>query len=103
MAFKRQPEHEPEHLDNPNTHKPAQIVPEQQPEQTDDLRSTLTKTDKTFYDRAMKDFNEPYYRFNGQLRKLKCSFCAEVFSTNLSLNRYCTYQHYSQATDSITK
>lgn len=63
----------------------------------EDLRSTLTKTDKTFYDRAMKDFGEPYYRFGGELKKAKCGFCGDHYTTTLSLNKYCSYSHYADS------
>lgn len=71
------------------------------------LRDSLTKTDKTFFDRAIKDFQEPgkapdpYYRFDGKLRKADCAYCGEEYQTNLNLNRYCSYQHYSKALEVI--
>lgn len=93
MAYKRV---EPEQNSNPNTNKPEQIVPEQakveQPEH-------LTKTDQTFYDRAMRDFGKPYYRFNETpVREKICDMgrCGKKFKTTLSLLRYCSYEHYSQ-------
>lgn len=97
MEFKRKGEQK----DNPNTNKHEQIVPEQQGEQT--LRDSLTKTDKTFYDRAMKDFGEPYYHFQGTLKKNKCGFCGKAYSTNLTLNKYCSYQHYRESLSGAPK
>jgi hypothetical protein len=58
------------------------------------LRDTLSKCDKTFFDRAMRDFNDPYYRFSEDHRKIICGFCGEKATTSLSLNRYCSYAHY---------
>jgi len=60
-------------------------------------RSKLTKTDKTFFDRAMRVFNQPYYNFTSPLKKAKCVICNKEYQTNLSLNRFCSYQHYDQA------
>jgi hypothetical protein len=57
--------------------------------------NNLTPTDKTFYDRAMRDFKEPYYRFSDTIRKEKCAFCSKEYKTSLSLNRYCSYEHYA--------
>lgn len=101
MAFKRQSEQEPEQKDNPNTNKVEQILPEQaeteQPEQS--LRDSLTKTDKTFYDRAMKDFREPYYHFGEiPVTKKVCDRgdCKQTFKTTLRLLRYCSYDHYTR-------
>jgi len=62
-----------------------------------DFRDSLSKTDKTFFDRAMKTFNEPYYNFISPLRKAKCVICNKEYQTTLSLNRFCSYQHYDQA------
>lgn len=98
---------------NKRTKKPEQIIPntnkslpeqpnEQKPEQ-DDFRASLTKTDKTFYDRAMKDFGEPYYRFGGDLRKGVCGFCGAKFTTTLALNRYCSYEHYRLSLFSVVQ
>ena len=77
---------------NPDTSKP------------DKFRDGLTTTDKTFYDRAMRDFGEPYYRFNqldkdGEpiMRELKCAQCGKSFTTTLSLNKYCSYEHYHES------
>lgn len=116
MAFKRKnvrlnepnpnkPEHLPEQTEqiaNPNTGvEPEQSVENHGEIQNDDNpnkwgvdRSKLTKCDKTFYDRAMKHFERPYYNFNGNLRKEKCAYCGADYTTNLSLNKYCSYQHY---------
>lgn len=71
------------------------------PGQIDELRASLTKTDKTFYDRAMKDFGEPYYNFTGELKKSKCGFCSEAYTTNLSLNKYCSYNHYASGLKAV--
>lgn len=62
-----------------------------------DVRPKLTKTDKTFYDRAMKDFGEPYYNFDDKARELKCAWCGKPFTTHLSMNRYCSFAHYKEA------
>lgn len=97
MAFKRI---EPEQKLNPNTNKPEQIEPEhikvEQPEQKT-LRDSLTKCDRTFFDRAMRDFHEPYYIFTDTLRDIICGFCGEKAKTGLSLNKYCSYDHYSKS------
>lgn len=93
----------PEHIPKSNINKVEQIVPEQseneQPEQSDDFRSTLCKTDKTFYDRAMKDFKEPYYKFETELKDSVCILesCGAKFKTSLRMLRFCSYQHYSDA------
>lgn len=100
MAYARNPnkqDAEPEQITNPNTNKGEQNVPEQPTRTNDSLRSTLSKTDKTFYDRAMKDFGEPYYNFDWAEREAKCGYCGAKYKTMLRLNRYCSYQHYSQA------
>lgn len=110
MAYKRtQPEQEGEQTNNPNTNKPEQMKPEQakveQPEH-DEFRATLTKTDRTFYDRAMRDFKkpdgtpDPYYNFGEKAVAEKvCDMgsCGVTFKTTLSLLRYCSYQHYSES------
>jgi hypothetical protein len=62
----------------------------------DKLRDSLTNTDKTFYDRAMNEWGEPYYYFDGELREGVCRLCEKKFTTNLSLNRYCSYEHYNK-------
>lgn len=67
----------------------------------DITRTNLTATDKTFYDRAMKDFNEPYYNFNSSERTLKCAYCGKEYTTCLSLNRYCCYEHYKTAITTV--
>lgn len=62
----------------------------------DEFRATLTKTDKTFYDRALRDFKEPYYRFGEtEATEKVCSRCGEKFKTSLALLKYCSYEHYS--------
>lgn len=65
---------------------------------SDTFRDSLTKTDKTFYDRAMRDFKEPYYNFN-QIpeRAEKCLQCGTTFKTTMIMLRYCSYNHYSDA------
>lgn len=82
---------------NPNTNKGEHLNPEQleneQPEQ-DTFRASLTKTDKTFYDRAMRDFKNPYYNFDAELHEEKCLFCGEKFKTRLRMGRFCSYEHY---------
>lgn len=65
--------------------------------QIDFMREDLAKTDQTFYDRAMKDFGEPYYRFGGQKKEGVCAYCSKPFQTTLALNRYCGYEHYRVA------
>lgn len=62
----------------------------------DDFRADLTKTDKTFYDRAMRDFKEPYYRFEDKLREASCFQCGKRYKTSLSLLRFCSYEHYKK-------
>ncbi len=91
MAFKRKPEQiasEPEQTRTIN--KP------EQPNPNISVRE-LTKSDKTFYDRAMRDFGKPYYNFDAALREEKCirEGCGAKFETNMSLLRYCSYQHFS--------
>jgi hypothetical protein len=94
MAFKR---NKPEHLDNPNTNKAEQNEPEQaESEQPEQMRDFLTKTDKTFYDRAMLDFGEPYYNFlEKPVYSATCLRCRNKFKTTLGMLRFCSYQHYS--------
>lgn len=87
-------------------HLPAQTEPEQQGSSIENPRGNtfdgnpnipgdLTATDRTFYDRAMKDFGEPYYRFGEkQLEDKVCIYCGKKFRTTLSLLRYCSYNHY---------
>ena len=99
MAFKRKPEQKAEHEQPEHEQKPEQTQPEQpeseQPEQN--LRDTLSKTDKTFYDRAMKEWGEPYYKFSEVKRTVVCAQCGGKFTTSLSLNRYCSYGHYRES------
>lgn len=108
MAFKRtQLGEQPEQITNPNTNKGEQILPEQpnpnKPEQLgehEQLRAKLNKTDRTFFDRAIRDFKEPYYRFElDKLREGKCVHCGDSYKTTLPLNKYCSYQHYAEAWD----
>ena len=61
----------------------------------DEFRATLTKTDKTFYDRAMRDFKNPYYIFTGEVTERVCDTCKDKFKTAMPLLRYCSYEHYS--------
>ena len=61
----------------------------------DEFRATLTKTDKTFYDRAMRDFKKPYYIFDGELQENTCLTCGDKFKTSMPLLHYCSYEHYS--------
>lgn len=100
MANKRTKK--PEQI-SPNTNK---ILPEQakveQPEQND-FRASLTKTDKTFYDRALKDFGRPYYYYTDNLQEKNCELCRAKFKTGLPLNRYCSYKHYSEAHTALIK
>lgn len=99
MAFKRQPEQ----TSNPNTNKPEHLVPEQPNPNKDEFRATLTKTDKTFYDRAIRDFSgdKNYYRFtgdnnDGKLQERVCLNCGDKFKTLMPLLKYCSYEHYSE-------
>ena len=97
MAFKRNPNKQPEQNNNPNTNKAEQIEPEQSNPNNDmDFRSSLTETDKTFYDRAMKDFGEPYYYFGNNTHQEKCIRCSKSFKTTLNALRFCSYQHYTE-------
>lgn len=59
----------------------------------------LTETDKTFYNRAMKDFGEPYYGFGEHTKERECILpsCGKKFKTSLSLLKYCSYKHYTDA------
>lgn len=65
---------------------------------SDTFRDSLTKTDKTFYDRAMRDFKEPYYKFDFDepIQKKECAKCGNNFKTRLHLLIYCSYDHYAQ-------
>jgi hypothetical protein len=86
--------------------KPEQIQPEQANPNTlsaelKELRDSLTKTDKTFFDRAIRDFGYPYYNYDSFLKEGTCIFCKKPFKTNLSLNRYCSYQHYADDSKKI--
>lgn len=68
------------------------------------LRDQLNKTDRTFYDRAIKDFGEPYYNFElDNVRDGKCAYCEAKFKTTLALNRYCSYEHYSNGLTVIVR
>lgn len=93
-AYARNPDKKPD-ISKPDTDKSqvGQIV------YSGDIPSNITKTDKTFYDRAMKDFGEPYYNFNGRLRKEECRKCGKKFDTRLSLLKFCSYGHYKIAFD----
>lgn len=90
MAFKRKPEQKPK----PNTNKGEQTIPEQH---SPNIRDSLTKTDQTFYDRAMRDFEKPYYNFSDELREEECLHCGDKFKTSMAMLRFCSYQHYSDA------
>lgn len=96
MAYKRtEKANKPEH-EQPKTRT---NVPEQTNPNTDEFRATLTKTDKTFYDRAMRDFKEPYYRFSNKVHDETCIMqsCKSKFRTSLAVLKYCSYEHYSQS------
>lgn len=101
MAFKRNPnksEQKPEHEQPEHTEKGEQTLPEQPTRTEPPEREELSKTDKTFYDRAMKDFNEPYYYFHElPLTTRNCLRCGKEFKTTLRLLRYCSYNHYRKA------
>lgn len=71
--------------------------------QNPDKYSKLNKTDKSFYDRAMKDFGEPYYKFENEEQELECGYCHKEYKTTLKLNRYCCYNHYSKSLTTLTK
>lgn len=80
---------------NPDTQKePTRTGPGQ-----DGFRDTLTATDKTFYDRAIKDFGKPYYKFSDKIQEHTCAMgsCGKKFKTSLSMLRFCSYRHYSEA------
>lgn len=93
---------------NRNSNKPEQINPNKtqleqpnpnklnEPEQTAEqvLGFRLTSTDQSFYDRAMRDFQEPYYRFSDEIREEECIYCGKKFKTGLRMLRYCKYEHY---------
>jgi hypothetical protein len=68
-----------------------------------ELRDSLTKTDKTFFDRAIRDFKNPYYNYSSPLKEDTCGLCGKDFKTNLSLNRYCSYAHYSESHKALTR
>lgn len=92
-AYARNPDKQADKT-NPDTDK-SQVG---QPTRTnDEFRETLTKTDKTFYDRAIKDFGEPYYNFDWEKREGTCAFCKSKYMTCLRLNRFCSYEHFLKA------
>jgi hypothetical protein len=95
MANKRH--EQPEQNSNPNTNKPEHFEPEHTNPNKDEFRATLTKTDKTFYDRAMREFKEPYYKFGDKLKEVSCLRCRDKFKTSLSMLRFCSYEHYSDS------
>lgn len=90
---------------NPDTDKKSDKTQPGQPKsdkvgQIDEFRTKLTKTDKTFYDRAMKDFKKPYYNFELEtIRSATCILqsCGRPFTTSLSMLNYCSYEHYTRA------
>ncbi len=82
--------------DKPNSDNPKNELGHTNSDK-DDFRASLTKTDKTFYDRALRDFGEPYYRFDAPLKKDNCARCKTPFNTRMSLLIYCSYEHYSAA------
>lgn len=101
MAFKRnpniQPEQKPEQT-NPNIDSNTNISqPEQDKANIDEFRAGLTKTDKTFYDRAINLWKEPHYDFGGILRDSACAQCGDKYKTRMSLLKYCSYKCYSNA------
>lgn len=97
-AYSRKSDINPDKL-NPDTDKTQVGQPK-----SDTFRDSLTKTDKTFYDRAMDLWGEPYYKFRpGEEREAKCGFCGEKFKTTLSLNKYCSYQHYHQSLTAVVQ
>lgn len=95
MAYKRKA-NKPEHNSEENPNKSEQIETRTpKPEQA--FRDSLTKADKTFYDRAMRDFGEPYYKFGKTEHEEKCLHCGKDFKTTLSMLRFCSYEHYADA------
>lgn len=70
-------------------------------QKSDKFRNSLTNTDKTFYDRALRDFKgNPYYRFgeiNPAERNCILESCGKSFKTSLKLLNYCSYDHYREA------
>lgn len=63
----------------------------------DEFREGLTKTDKTFYDRALVTWKEPYYDFGGELRTDVCGQCGSKYTTHMRLLKYCSYKCYTAA------
>lgn len=93
MAFKRK---EPEQNKPEHEQKVEHSIPEQPESEQSEQDLNLTKADQTFYDRAMRDFGEPYYYFSDVVQEKKCANCNTKFKTSLRLNRYCSYKHYQE-------
>lgn len=99
MAYRRNAQNVTETVTKPaQTVTNESVTPKKEQSVTKDtFRETLTKTDKTFYDRALRDFKgDPYYKFTDDLREAECDKCGVKFKTGLSLLRYCSYEHYNQ-------
>lgn len=98
-AYSRNPDNKSDKT-NPDTPEIQVGQPKSdKPEHEPGFRATLTKTDKTYYDRAMRDMGEPYYRFFGvPEHEVTCvrEQCDAKFTTTLSLCRYCSYEHYKE-------
>lgn len=92
MAFKRT---------NPNkdSEQPEQSYPNSLKMNPNKFRDLLSNTDKSFYDRAMRDFGESYYLFSSKQTDKQCILqsCKLKFKTSLALLRYCSYDHYADS------
>lgn len=101
MAFRRNSQTVTESVTNPESVTQKSVTNENvtHPEHEPGFRDKLTKTDKTYYDRAMKELGEPYYRFlEAPERDQTCirTTCSVKFKTTLTLCHYCSYDHYKQ-------
>lgn len=96
-AYSRNPDKKSD-ISNPDTDKLEVGQPKSDIDDTNTFRASLTVTDKTFYDRALRDFGKPYYRFTDNIREEKCLFCGEKFRTGLAMLRFCSYEHYADMT-----
>lgn len=88
-----------------NSDKPNSDTDKEQVGQKSDIRDTLTKTDKTFYDRndgidehgIMGIVGKDYYYFDAPLRDEECLHCGDKFQTNMKMLRFCSLNHYKDA------
>lgn len=101
MAYKRthQGEQKPEQTQPEHEQNAPEQANSNKPEHEPGFRAALTKTDRTYYDRAMKDFAEPYYNFFSVPEHEQVCIrlgCTTKFKTCLSLCHYCSYEHYEQ-------